>query len=651
MNDIVHGREDTSLIVLNQDSMANAPMYNGYQRLDRTTREIRIVTINGFTDATNDHPQLISCSLEQVPLDKANPFYALSYVWGPIDDTKPINVDGQIVDIRNNLWQFLEQLSLRFESSGLRVWLDYFCINQQDIEERNFQVSMMADIYRSADSVYAWIGPSSTQSDRFFETAEDLKLLRWQRMPHTNDSDLAWSLSSMWGDISDRNYWQRVWIIQEFILARDLWLFCGSTVTNWQNLESAIIQHAEQMRLAGSKALLDISKGPIRSLLQLRRLQQTDSLSNLTYKFRSAQCHESRDRIFGLLSLVDQSEAMSVTVDYNKPLLQLLLDTCNVWSDELASDLKGETHLAKRDDAKVRLLFSSMPKFCRAILGMMTLEDLEHLWRSEELRLSIHSRCTFMSSSPPRKISQFCTLATIDQAGTLHASANDAIQAGSIGYISALKETPASLSWLYAFTNVPIIAGGVFITIGNETLLLLHEIRPYEEERSAFTNSLPAYTVVAYGRLIEESFLPHYTRSLVLPKPSEFIENLLPDVQYTVVPIIANRVSSRPHQDRLHVEFSTAALVTMLESYRVASQAVMSEGNTARKWTEDLNPEIPSWSPWEFGLKHKLLRPCLKCKLHGHRPENILGNIRRGSQASTSAVCECEWVAPPLASV
>jgi len=44
------------------------------------------------------------------------------------------------------------------------VWADGICINQDDLKERQQQVSMMGDIYRKAARVITYIGPEKDDS-------------------------------------------------------------------------------------------------------------------------------------------------------------------------------------------------------------------------------------------------------------------------------------------------------------------------------------------------------------------------------------------------------------------------------------------------------------------------------------------------------
>jgi len=45
------------------------------------------------------------------------------------------------------------------------IWVDSICINQDDEQERETQVSLMQEIYGSASLVYVWLGPGDRNSD------------------------------------------------------------------------------------------------------------------------------------------------------------------------------------------------------------------------------------------------------------------------------------------------------------------------------------------------------------------------------------------------------------------------------------------------------------------------------------------------------
>lgn len=64
--------------------------------------------------------------------------------------------------MRKNLLKFLSMMGQQlaqhhFVGHGLS-WIVALCIDQEDLEERNTQVSMMGKIYREADQVLVWPG-------------------------------------------------------------------------------------------------------------------------------------------------------------------------------------------------------------------------------------------------------------------------------------------------------------------------------------------------------------------------------------------------------------------------------------------------------------------------------------------------------------
>jgi hypothetical protein len=51
------------------------------------------------------------------------------------------------------------------------MWIDQICINQTDIEERDNQVLLMADIYKNAAATQIWLGGAASDppSDLAFD--------------------------------------------------------------------------------------------------------------------------------------------------------------------------------------------------------------------------------------------------------------------------------------------------------------------------------------------------------------------------------------------------------------------------------------------------------------------------------------------------
>jgi hypothetical protein len=60
---------------------------------------------------------------------------------------------------RISLWLALEQLD--YDKNVDLIWIDALCVNKKHVNERNEQVKKMKSIYKRADEVLAWLGPSN----------------------------------------------------------------------------------------------------------------------------------------------------------------------------------------------------------------------------------------------------------------------------------------------------------------------------------------------------------------------------------------------------------------------------------------------------------------------------------------------------------
>lgn len=89
----------------------------------------------------------IQCSLHIVSIQDPPPYVALFYVWGDTQTKLPISCNGSTLYITPNLHAAL--LALRTKAPRF-LWIDAICINQDDLEERNSQVSIMRHIYINA---------------------------------------------------------------------------------------------------------------------------------------------------------------------------------------------------------------------------------------------------------------------------------------------------------------------------------------------------------------------------------------------------------------------------------------------------------------------------------------------------------------------
>jgi Heterokaryon incompatibility protein (HET) len=269
-----------------------------YKPLDPSIDCIRLLKVEAGSKKDQMRCQLIRVAFASKPK-----YEALSYTWGSPDDLVTIMIDGHEVEVRENLYRAL--FNIREENKDRFVWADAVCINQDDLEERNRQVSLMAFIYSRAQAVLVWLGYEDEDNDRGSNPDESLK---WQRI-------YTW--------LSTRDYWSRVWIVQEIGLARKIYCFweqhTGGTVSmreEWKEFVREVEVHANAT--AGLPVKLDVQRS--------RRHGDMNELEHLLANFADAQCEEPRDKIYGFLGLAHGYQEGRLEVDYSKSLFDLYVD-------------------------------------------------------------------------------------------------------------------------------------------------------------------------------------------------------------------------------------------------------------------------------------------------------------------------------------
>ncbi|KAE9374876.1 HET-domain-containing protein, partial [Stipitochalara longipes BDJ] len=140
-------------------------------------------------------------------------YEALSYMWGPPSPCQAITVNGVACSVRQNLFAALQSLRNRREMRVL--WVDALCINQDNIPERSAQVAMMSRIYRAAAKVLVWLGPASIDSHIAFEYVDECR--RWIQANLRVCEMISEEQEIAFMSILERDYWRRVWIIQEIL--------------------------------------------------------------------------------------------------------------------------------------------------------------------------------------------------------------------------------------------------------------------------------------------------------------------------------------------------------------------------------------------------------------------------------------------------
>ena len=259
----------------------------------------------------------------------APPYTAVSYTWGDGQPTEQITLNGQRFPVRVNLWSCLHYLggAVKYgQDSYTYLWVDAICIDHSNTGERNSQVRFMDQIYRNATVVSVWLGLPPIPD--FLKAG----LVNYHKPIKTYEDDgFDWSDSIEY--LANRSYWSRFWVIQEFLLAQKVHLYCGNSRVDWEAFRDILgcetgVQDFYQENVDYSRSPSGLWKAwPLvtgRHPDKHPELQQ--SLYKLLITHECSQYQNPRDRVFALIGLVTLEE---------RALLERFLPDYNMTEDDV----------------------------------------------------------------------------------------------------------------------------------------------------------------------------------------------------------------------------------------------------------------------------------------------------------------------------
>ncbi|CAG7557921.1 unnamed protein product [Fusarium equiseti] len=361
-----------------------------YQPLDRNGRGIRLIEL-----LPNYPHQTIQCKLHTVTLTSDTYYVCISYVWGDPYITEEIIVNGISRQVTVNLVTALRHLKKHWfeieresdpdvDTSKFRLWADALSINQDDPLERGHQVSLMADIYSSAEMVLAWLSSDDRDVALGFSALNHVYLDRvhLNELPHT---DWWWRNYEIWYTTSwllpdnsgirenneaplrpdepllhlrqfwKLNFWSRVWIQQEIVLPRRVYYVSPShrmsheqcyEASRWVNVclrsdrrELLLTQqqHERTKKLAyESRAVMKLS-GARYSLAKSSKEWVISACVALHFS-PGLQATDALDYVYGLLAITK----VPIEPDYTKSIREVYIEFVQWLISVLSTDTESE---------------------------------------------------------------------------------------------------------------------------------------------------------------------------------------------------------------------------------------------------------------------------------------------------------------------
>ena len=277
-------------------------------------------------------------------------YTALSYTWGPpIFDVEFHFGEKGFIKITSSLASALR--NLRSEHESVFLWIDQICIDQSNIREKEQQIPLMGLIYTHATNTVIWLGDEDDSDpqlafDLLRKVHSRLQLFEGSLQPTDLERlflpQLHSSAAPEWLEVAklfQRDWFFRLWVIQEAVLSRDLYIRCGKAVAPWDDLSV----WCETIRDSGIAALLDalhITPGAksgiltVHELSSYRTYDQThanqSTLLDTLVMSRYAKASNPKDKVYGVLGmsaadiLPSYSDSVSVRDVYHEAALFII---------------------------------------------------------------------------------------------------------------------------------------------------------------------------------------------------------------------------------------------------------------------------------------------------------------------------------------
>ncbi|KAG4430170.1 hypothetical protein IFR05_014346 [Cadophora sp. M221] len=328
----------------------SSPMYKA---IDSPNHEIRVLDIQPGPPGSP-----ISCTTRNTRLLQPDTiaYTSLSYVWGKPSLTTPITFNGLTVPVTVNLASALDHV--RSQTETVTFWADALCINQKDSVEKSAQVAMMGDIYKEGTGTSIWLGEEADASDLAMDIigqmdGEDLGSER-----NVLDKEGLRAIAKL----QARDWWTRVWVIQEALLSKRPVVLCGNKSLpieafvrlddirrGWHRSSSRYIE-AQGSLIPGNPFSSILTDFP--EEIEKIRTGHQSSLQSWITSTENFHATDPRDKIYALLSLSPPLQTAYIIPDYSAPVADVyaaVTARCIIRYQDLTilhfdSDSKSEEH-------------------------------------------------------------------------------------------------------------------------------------------------------------------------------------------------------------------------------------------------------------------------------------------------------------------
>ncbi|KAL6706196.1 hypothetical protein ACN47E_005931 [Coniothyrium glycines] len=288
----------------------------GRTKLRDPLRQIRLLSIAIVTSKPG--APAISCTMNTVDLAFAPAYRALSYVWGHGFSKESIQLNNERIRINTGGYAALEHIAKMCMNNhadwcGL-WWIDEICIDQGDEDEKRDQIRIMKRIYRNAREVVAWLGPGDNDVVKAMRQISRVTEPDFRKQFGNTDSQTLLAMRAVFS----REYWSRVWILQELAVASRRRLVCGEGELSWQHLLAftLMLANSEFTDRRFIRLQMDVLSCQRVWLISLihddAHARMRLNLAKLVYLSKYSCATDGRDHIIALLGMLPSDVGTSI---------------------------------------------------------------------------------------------------------------------------------------------------------------------------------------------------------------------------------------------------------------------------------------------------------------------------------------------------
>ncbi|WPB04575.1 uncharacterized protein RHO25_009221 [Cercospora beticola] len=277
--------------------------------------------------------EVVALELKTFYRGKEPGYKAIAYTWGDLDNQKEVLIDKAPHLVTVNCHYALWQTRLHYAHSW--IWIDSLCINQNDLNEKGYQVKCIGRTFASAHLVLCCIGRDNNDVDTIDEIWPSMLVEKITESQAVNES-LGYfgkylprpltnlhsysaglvKLRTACQHFCDRRYWKRLWVLPECKLAKRKLMLCG------RRKDSTIL--LENLDVLGPH-LLPTMSFHYTLLFSFDGLQRPMNSEGFSFELLTRLgCTDARDRIYGTLSFIKWMENDNfIYPDYTRSALDL----------------------------------------------------------------------------------------------------------------------------------------------------------------------------------------------------------------------------------------------------------------------------------------------------------------------------------------